>query len=88
MMKENRKCRYCGECCKKNICTFGKIFLRIFEPPCTGLIIENDYFTCCLLIDTEKYVFPKLGLRAEQYNLIRQFIKENINMGGYCNKED
>lgn len=81
-------CKQCGECCKKEVCLIGKVFMGTTKTPCPALEKLNGKYWCGLIVKTEKYIFPSLKLSPHQQNGIREHLMMIFNFGEGCDLED
>lgn len=80
-------CKQCGKCCQTEVCLIGKVVLGTERIPCPALVKKEEKYWCGLIIETDKYVFPTIGLSPVQYDAIRRHLWSIFNFGEGCDLE-
>ena len=83
-----KSCNQCGACCKKEVCLIGKVILGTIKTPCPALVKKEGIYWCGLITDTQKYVFPQLGLSNQQCDAIRCHLRMIFNFGEGCDLQE
>ena len=63
------------------------MFLNTITPPCPALEKQDGIYSCGLVVNTHKYVYPGAVLSDRLYGKIRKYLLKKFEFGVGCDSK-